>query len=96
MGEITKKICKRVPYIGPIVGTTCLALDVKEIVENSTPLGASKIIASRFIKECTPPELFIAGKCVMVASGIVASFVTSGNPLVITSTIGAIRSIIKD
>ena len=40
-------------------------MDAKEIVENSTPIGATKIIVGRFIKECTPPEIFFAGKCVM-------------------------------
>ena len=52
----------------------------------------------RFLRECTPPELLIAGKCkcVMFAGGIVASISTGGNPLVISTTVSAARSIVKD
>jgi len=96
MAEITKKICKRVPYVGPVVSATCLVFDVKEIVQDATPLGASKIIVSRFIKECTPPELFIAGKCLILTGGIIATLATSGNPLIVSTTINAARSIVKD
>ena len=48
---LSSKVIKRVHYIGPVVQGVRLAMDVKEIVETSTPLGASKIIAGRFIKE---------------------------------------------
>lgn len=51
--SITTKVIKRLPYVGPTIQGVGLVLDVKDIVESSTPLGASKIIAGRFIKECT-------------------------------------------
>ena len=60
MVVIPKSIIKRVPYVGPVISGVGLALDVKDIVEASTPVGAAKIIAGRFVHECTPPELLIA------------------------------------
>lgn len=59
------------------------------------PVGAAKIIAGRLINECTPPELLIGGKCVMLAGGIVASVATGGNTLVVSGTISAARSILR-
>ena len=46
-------LIKRVPYIGPVVSSVGLALDIKDIVETSTPIGAAKIVGGRFLKECT-------------------------------------------
>ena len=51
---ITSKVMKRVTYVGPIIQGVGIAMDAKEIVENSTPLGATKIIAGRLVKDCTP------------------------------------------
>jgi len=96
MISIPTSIVKRVPYIGPVVSGVGLALDVKEIVETATPVGAAKIIAGRLVNECTPPELLIAGKCVMLAGGIIASVATAGNPMVVSATVSAARSIIRD
>lgn len=95
MIAIPTSIVKRVPYVGPVVSGVGLALDVKDIVETATPVGAAKIIAGRLVNECTPPELLIAGKCVMLAGGIVASVATGGNPLVISGTVSAVRSIVR-
>ena len=95
MISIPTSIVKRVPYVGPVVSGVGLALDVKDIVETATPVGAAKIIAGRLVKECTPPELLIAGKCVMLAGGIVASVATGGNPLVVSGTLSAARSIVR-
>ena len=50
-----RSVMKKVPCIGPVVSGVGLALDVREIVENSTPMGAAKVIVGRFITECTPP-----------------------------------------
>jgi len=86
MIAIPTSIVKRVPYVGPVVSGVGLALDVKDIVETATPVGAAKIIAGRLVNECTPPELLIAGKCVMLAGG---------NPLVISGTVSAARSIVR-
>ena len=96
IASVSSKVIKRVPYIGPVVQGVGLAMDVKEIIETSTPLGASKIIAGRFIKECTPPEIFFAGKCIMTIGGVVASISTGGNPLLVSGTMSGIRSIVKD
>ena len=52
---ITSKVIKRIFYVGPVIQGVGIALDAKEIIESSTPLGAAKIISGRFIKECTPP-----------------------------------------
>ena len=92
---IPRSIVTRVPYVGPVVSGVGLALDVKDIVETATPVGAAKIIARRLVNECTPPELLIAGKDVMLAGDIFASVATGGNPLIIGGTISAGRSIIR-
>ena len=96
MVAIPRSIVKRVPYVGPAVSAAGLALDVKDIVETATPVGAAKIIGGRLVNECTPPELLIAGKCVMLVGGIVATVATGGNPLVISGTLSAARSIVRD
>jgi hypothetical protein len=95
MFVIPKSVVKRVPYVGPVISGVGLALDVKEIVETATPIGAAKIIAGRFVTECTPPELLIAGKCVMLAGDIIATVATGGNPLVVSGTVSAARSIVR-
>ena len=94
--QITRKVIKQVPYLGPVIQGIGIAIDTKEIIESSTPIGATKIIAGRFIKECTPPEIFLTGKCLMFLGGVVASVSTAGNPLVVSGTLSAARSIIKD
>lgn len=83
------------PYVGPVISGVGLALDVKDIVESATPVGAAKIIAGRLVTECTPPELLIAGKCVMMVDGDVASVATGGNSLVVSGTVSAVRSILR-
>ena len=95
MVMIPKSIVKRVPYVGPVISGVGFALYVKDIVETATPVGAAKIIAGRLVNECTPPELLIARKCVMLAGGIVATVATGGNPLVISGTVSAVRSITR-
>jgi hypothetical protein len=91
------KSCLRfVPSVGPVIQGVGVACDVKEIVEQSTPVGAAKIIIGRVTKECTPPEIFIAGKCVMVVGGVITSLGIGGDPLVVSSTVGSLRSMIKD
>lgn len=82
--------------MGPVIQGVGIALDAKEIIENSTPLGAAKIISGRFIKECSPPEIFIAEKCVMFLESVITSVSTGGNPLLVSGTMSAARSIIKD
>lgn len=91
-----RAIIKRTPLLGPVISSASLAYDVKEIVETATPVGAAKIIAGRLINECSPPELLIAGKCVMLVGGIVATVSTGGNPIVLSATLSAFRSIIKE
>ena len=94
--QIKSTVEKRLPLVGPVISSVGLALDVKEIFESSTPVGAIKIIAGRFAKECLPPALLISGKCIMFAGGVIASASTGGNPLVVSTTISAARSIVKD
>jgi len=57
-----------------------LAIDIKNIVETSTPIGAAKTIGGRLLKEYTPPELFIAGKCVMLIGGVISSVGSGATP----------------
>lgn len=95
MIAIPESVVKRVPYVGPVVSSVGLAIDVKDIVETATPIGAAKIIAGRLINECTPPLLLIGGKCVMLAGGIIASVATGGNPLVVSRTLSAARSVVR-
>ena len=85
-------VVKRVPSVGPVIGGVGLALDVKDIVENATPIWAAKTIGARFVEQCTPPKVLLAGKCVMLVGGVVASITTGGNPVIV---IGAARSIIR-
>ena len=59
-------------------------------------MGAAKKIGARFLKECTPPELFLAGKCVMLIGGVIASVGSDRNPLIVSGTISATRSIVKE
>ena len=66
---VTQTMIRCVPYIGPLVGGVGLAPDVKDIVESSTPVGAAKVIGGRLLKECTPPEILLAGKCVFLVGG---------------------------
>jgi hypothetical protein len=89
-------LIRRVPYIGPLISSVGLAIDIKDIVETSTPIGAAKTVGGRLLKECTPPELFLAGKCIMLVGGVIASFGSGGNPLIVSGTISAARSIVKD
>ena len=42
MIAIPTSVIKRVPYVGPVVGSVGLILDVKDIAENATPLGCGK------------------------------------------------------
>ena len=93
---IKSQVIKRVPYVGPVVQGVALALDAKEIVENSTPLGAAKIIGGRFLDSCLPPQIFIAGKCLFFVGGVITSIHTGGHPMVVSGTISAARSIIKN
>lgn len=72
-----------------------LALDVKDIVETATPVGAAKIISGRLVTECTPYELLIAVKYVMLVGGLVTVVATVGNPVVISGTVSAARSIVR-
>ena len=96
MIALSENALKRVPYIVPVISTGGLAFDVKEIIKSSTPIGTAKIIAGRIAKECTPPELFMAGKCVILCGGLVASVSTCGNPLIVSGTLSAARSIIRN
>ena len=34
-----RKVIKGVPYVGPVIQDVDIALDVREVVENSTPGG---------------------------------------------------------
>lgn len=58
-----KSIAEKAPLIGPIVGGVGVASDVIDIAQSSTPLGAAKKIGSRLIQQCTPPEIYLTGKC---------------------------------
>ena len=51
MQPIVSRVGKHLPVVGPVISGVSLALGVKEIVENSTPIGAVKTIAKRFAKE---------------------------------------------
>ena len=95
MITIPRGITKTIPVIGPTVGAVGLALDVKEIAENATAVGAVKVIAGRIYNKCTPPELWLAGKCVMFVGGLVASVYTGGNPMIVGGTLSALRGMIK-
>ena len=96
MIKIPQSIVKKIPYVGPVISALGLVFDVKEIVETGTPTGATKTIVGRAIKEYSPFELLITGKCLMLAGGIIATFATTGNPLVVSGTLSAARSILRE
>lgn len=93
---ITSEIMKKIPYVGPVIQNVGIAIDAKKIIENSTPLGAVKIISVRFVKECTPLKIFITRKCVMFAGSVVASVTSGGNSLILISNLASFRFIIKE
>lgn len=59
-------------------------------------MGATKTIGGRLLKECTPPELLIADKCAMLIGGVIALIGSGGNPLIVSGTLSAARSIVKN
>lgn len=93
--QITSKLIKRVLYLGPVIQGIEIALDAKKIIESSTQIGVTKTISGRFLKDCTPSEILIAGKCLMLLGGVVGSVNTTGNPLVVSGTMSATRSRMK-
>ena len=96
MIDIPKSIVKRIPYVAPITSTIGISLDVKEILESSSsPFAGLKFVGKRFAYKCKPPELFLAGKYLMVASGVAASFYSVGNPLIVSAAISSLRALIK-
>ena len=96
MNPIKSAVIDNVPFIGPTIQTDGLALDVKEIIDSSTPIGAAKQIGKRALKACTPPLLYYGGTCVFAVGGLIASISSGGNPLVVTATLGAVRSVVRD
>lgn len=95
MIKIPTAIAKRLPYVCPVVSDVGLAMDVKNIVESATPVGATKIIVKRVLNKCTSPKLLFAGKCIMLGGGTVAVFATGGNPLIVSAVLSAFRFIIQ-
>lgn len=93
--SFVKGALEKTPLIGPIAGGIGLALDTKEIIEGSTPLGATKKIGSRVIKECTPPELYLTGRCLWLVGSTITTIYTGGNPMAGASAVSALRSIIN-
>jgi hypothetical protein len=83
------EIVKHALYVWPVFQTVGIVLDVKEILETTTPMCAVKVVAERFVKKCTPSELIIAGKCRMFVGGIVVSVGLGGNPLIVGGTMSA-------
>ena len=95
MFVISKSVVKPVPYVGPVTSGVELVLNVKDVIENATPVSTAKIIVGRFLNECTPPELLIADKCIMLTGGIIATVATGDNPLVLSGIVSAARSIVR-
>ena len=42
--KFVKSVVEKVPYVGPIAGGVGIALDIKEVAENSTPIGVVKTV----------------------------------------------------
>lgn len=93
---IPKSVVKRIPYVGPVFSEIKLVMNVKEIIDTKTFIEAAKLITRRFVNECTPPELLIAGKCVMLTGGIIATVASGSNLLIISGTVSTVRSIIQN
>ena len=98
MHVIPGAVKSRIPLIETIWATYGFVTDVQDIIDSTTPAGAAKIIGGRFLKECTPPSIFIfiTGKRIMLIGGVVSSAYTGGNPLVVSATIPSARLIVKD
>ena len=95
--RISTGVVSKLPCVGSAAQGVGIILDAKEIIDNSIPLlGAVKILGSRVAKVCVTPELYIRGKCVMLVGGVIATVSTVSNPIVLSSTMSAFRSIIKD
>lgn len=82
--------------MGPVFQALEITLYIQKILETSAPLDAAKIISDRFLKECMPPEIFIAGKCIMFVGGVATSVSNGPNLLAVSGTMSADTSMIKD
>jgi len=71
-------VIQRASYIGPVIQSVSVGMDAQEISGNFRPLGAAKMIGGRVIKFCTPPALFLVGKCLRLVGGVIASVSTGG------------------
>ena len=95
MIHIPKSIIKKLLYVGPIIESEGIALDIKDIVESSTSVGAVKTILTRGLQKCTPPEFYFGEKCAMPAGVLIASIATGVNPIVLGRLLSADRSIVR-
>jgi len=93
---IIETVMTKIHYVGPALRGVDIALDVTKIIQESTPSGAVKTIKKQILLECTPPELILGGKCLMMISGIAASIGSGGNPIILLGTLSAIWSVIKN
>lgn len=92
---VPSSIMKRIPYVGPAIGVVGLTLDIKNVFDEATPVGAAKIILVRAADECLPPALFFSGKCLMLIGGAIAIYTTGGSSFAISGTLAAARLIVK-
>ena len=70
-------------------------MDVKEILENYPPFGATKIIKGKLSKEYIFSGIFISGKSVMVLVDIITSISSYEKALGVSGTLFAVRPKIK-
>ena len=91
-------VVKWLPWSGVVMQSAGL---YKEVSYGLTYSGGVSWLVERIIYWCFPQTkaFIITGRCLSFISGIVASVCASGTPtfpLLLTSTLGALRSLLRD
>ena len=85
-------LMKNAPVIGSCYGFATTAV---KVYNSTTPTGAIKTAVKGIVIDCTPPVIKYPALCAALATCGVASFVTGGNPLVVSATVTIGEAIVE-
>lgn len=85
-------LMKNAPVIGSCYGFATTAV---KVYNTTTPSGAIKTAVKGVVIDCTPPAIKYPVLCAAFATCGVASFVTGGNPLVVSATVTIGEAIVE-
>lgn len=85
-------LIKNAPVIGSCYGFATTAI---KVYNTTTPAGAIKTAAKGVLIDCTPPAIKYPVLCATLIACGVASFVTGGNPLVVSATVTIGEAIVE-